>query len=407
MNKNLLNWIALRYFKSKKRTGLISFTSYVSIIGIALGSFALLVTLSVLNGFESEITSRVINLESHIRITGKGISSEDIKLFKDILKEEEIKDIHPFVNRKSILSTFGNDAVVRIKAIDSLNLSSQLSHTSSILRGTNTFSVPLSNLPGILVGCHLADKLALYIGDTLNVINPLNVGAAFNIPYVGKFVLSGIFQLDLFDYDDNLAFIELKEGQRIFEQGDFYSGVDIKFEQYRDIDSIKEKIALSLGEGFHILSWEDLHKTLFGAMKLEKYGSFVALCFIILVAIFNLMSSLVMLVMEKIREIGMLQALGMNQKHIKSIFLRLGMITGSLGLIIGLIISLILCLLQSAYRFIPLPPVYFIPYLPVEVHFLDIVYILLAGTILIFLGTTYPSWRVGKLMPLEAIQYEK
>ncbi len=407
MNKNLINWIVFRYFRSKKRTGLISFTSYVSIIGIALGSFALLITLSILNGFESEITSRVIDLESHIRVTGKRIYPENVSLIKNILKEENLKEISPFINRKAVLSTLGNDAVVRIKAIDSLSLSSQLSRKSSLVRGTNTFSIPNSNLPGILLGYHLADKLGLYIGDTLNVINPLNIGSAFNIPYIGKFVLSGVFELELFDYDENLTFIELNEGQRIFNLGNSYSGVDIKFENYRNIDSIKEKLVSSLGESFHVSTWEDLHKTLFGAMKLEKYGSFAALCFIILVAIFNLTSSLVMLVMEKIREIGMLQALGMNRKHIKSIFLRLGMITGSLGLGIGLGISLVLCLLQSVYKFIPLPAVYFIPYLPVEVHFLDIIYILLAGMILIYLGTTYPSGRAGKLMPLEAIQYEK
>jgi len=142
-------------------------------------------------------------------------------------------------------------------------------------------------------------------------------------------------------------------------------------------------------------------------MKLEKYGSFLALTFIILIAIFNLTSSLIMLIMEKIREIGMLQTLGMNSKHIQGIFLRLGFITGSIGLIIGLILAMTLCLLQINLRFIPLPSVYIIPYLPMEIHALDILAIAAAGIILIFIGTLYPSWRIGKLTPLEAIQYEK
>lgn len=407
MNKNLINWIALRYFKSKKRTGLISFTSYISIAGIALGAFALVVTLSVLNGFESEITSRVINLESHLRIIGKKISPDDVNLVTNLLKEDEIVSISPYVIRKSIILTHGNDAVIRVKGIETSNLSALLSRESMIIRGKNSFSVSSSDLPGIILGYRLADKLGIYIGDTLNIINPLDVGNMFDIPPIGRFVLSGIFKLDIFDYDDNLAFIEISEGQRIFNLQGLYSGIDIKFNHYRQTVSIRENISTALGKDFSVLSWEDLHKSLFGAMKLEKLGSFVTLCLIILVAVFNLTSSLVMLVMEKIREVGMLQALGLNQSQIKAIFMRLGFLTGSIGLSIGLVLSLILCLLQSVFKFIPLPPVYFITYLPVEVHALDVLFVIIAGTFLILIATVYPGWRVGKLMPLEAIQYEK
>jgi len=407
MNKNLLTWIAFRYFRSKKRTGLISFTSYVSVFGIAIGTFALMVTLSVLNGFEREISTRVIDLESHIRITGKNLGAEDIGMIENILSEEDISSVHPFVLKKSVLSSEGNDAVVRVKAIDEIALEQQLALESSIFKGSRSYQSAVSELPGILVGFRLADRLGLYIGDTVNVVNPLKISSSFAVPYVGRFVLSGVFRLDLFDYDDNLAFIDLKQGQRIFEMQDGYTGIDIKFGQYKKIETIKNKLESNLSNEFVISSWEDLHKTLFGAMKLEKYGSFAALCFIILVAIFNLTSSLIMLVMEKIREIGMLQALGMNGGHIQGIFLRLGFITGSAGLVFGLIISLAICLIQQTYRIIPLPPVYFIPYLPVEVHVWDVFWVLVAGLLLIFLGTFYPSWRVSKLMPLEAIQYEK
>lgn len=407
MNRKVLNWIAFRYFKSKKQTGLISFTSYVSIVGIGLGAFALLVVLSVLNGFESEITGRVIDIESHIRITGKDLKDSDIQKIDSTLHGEHIRNIVPFVIRKSILSTMGSEAVVRVKAIDSLSLTRQIPKETAILRGDNSFVSPVSKLPGIVLGFRLADQLGLYLDDTLNIINPLAIGGTYDIPYVGQFVLSGVFKLDLFDYDDNLAFIDLKEGQTIFEMQDRYSGIDIRLDEYKNIQKIKEKLNQSLSHGYIISTWEDLHQTLFGAMKLEKYGSFVALSFIILVAIFNLTSSLVMLVMEKIRQIGMLQALGMNQSCIKGIFLRLGLMTGCIGLFLGLALSLILCLIQQSYQFIPLPSVYFIPYLPVEVHFLDVIAISVTGILLIFFCTFYPIRQVGKIMPMEAIQYEK
>lgn len=407
MSKNILNWIAYRYFRSKKRTGLISFTSYISIFGIAIGSFALLVSLSILNGFESEITDRVINLESHIRITGKDISDRDLNAVKDFLETEECEEVSPFVISKSVLSTSYRDAVVRVKGIDPTILPSLFSHENSILKGEKSLSTPICDLPGILIGYRLADNLGVYVGDTLNIVNPLKIGSAYSIPYVGEFVVSGIFKLDVFDYDDNMAFIELKEAQRVFELNSYYSGIDIKLKKYENVNSLKEALVLNFGDRFKISTWEDLNKTLFNAMKLEKYGSFAALCLIILVAIFNLMSSLTMLVMERIREIGMLQALGMNQSHIKGIFLRIGMLTGSIGLVLGLIAALAVCLFQSSYEFISLPAVYIIPYLPVEVHTLDIILIFTIGIFLVYIGTLYPVSKIRKLMPLEAIRYEK
>jgi len=407
MNKNTLTWIALRYFRSKKKTGLISFTSYVSIFGIAIGAFALVVTLSVLNGFEEEISSRVIDVESHLRITGPEVNKTTITSAEKILQSENVRSIHPFISKKSVLSSDGNDAVVRIKSIDSLALEQNLSVEDVLIRGSRSYRSAVSEMPGILVGFRLADKLGLYIGDTVNVVNPLNIGSRFAIPFVGQFVLTGVFRLDLFDYDDNLAFIDLSQGQRIFDMKDRYSGIDIKFDEYDQIQAIKALLTSNLHPDLIVSSWEDLHKTLFGAMKLEKYGSFLALCFIILVAIFNLTSSLIMLVLEKIREIGMMQALGMNAGHIQGIFLRLGLITGGIGLAIGIVVALTICLLQQYYQLIPLPPVYFIRYLPVVVNATDVILITLAGVLLVLLGTIYPSWRVGKLLPLEAIQYEK
>lgn len=407
MNNRLLNWISYRYFRSKKQTGWISFTSYVSIIGIALGAFALLVTLSILNGFESEISARVIDLESHLRITGPGLDAGLLPELHGLLEDEDVDVIYPFTLKKSVLSSFGSNAIIRLKGIDSTVFRTKIMHKTAIMRGNNNFNAPTADLPGIVVGYRLADKLGLFLGDTINVINPLDIRSSYSIPYVGRFVLSGVFRLDLFDYDENLAFVEIGAAQKIFKMPSQYSGIDIRFENYKNITQIKERLTQNLSGDYIISSWEDLHRDLFGAMKLEKYGSFLALSFIILIAIFNLTSSLVMLIMEKIREIGMLQTLGMNHRHIRGIFLRLGFITGLTGLLFGLSLALILCLLQQHYRFIPLPSVYFIPYLPVELHLLDVAAILIAGFLLIYAGILYPSRRVGKLAPLEAIQYEK
>lgn len=407
MNRNFLNWIALRYFRSKKKTGLISFTSYVSVVGIALGAFAMLVALSVLNGFEAEITNRVIDLESHLRISGREIQSSQVESIRGLLSDIPLKEIYPFISKKAILSSEQMEAVVRIKAIESGTLEKQLAGPTTMTRGGANFSSAVNDLPGIVIGYQLADKLGVYPGDTVNIVNPISIGSGMSIPIVGQFAVTGVFKLDLFDYDENLAFIELGVGQRIFEMNDNYSGIDIRLENYKYVGQARQKLISGLGDDYAIASWEDLHRTLFGAMKLEKYGSFAALSFIILVAILNLTSALVMLIMEKIREIGMLQALGVNQTQIRKIFLRLGFLIGSIGLTGGIVLALGLCLAQQHFHFLPLPSVYFIAYLPVKVQLTDLLMIVSVGLILIYCGTLYPSWRVGKLMPLEAIQYEK
>jgi len=410
MKNKTLTWIAYKYFTSKKSTGLVSFTSWVSILGIGLGSFALVITLSVLNGFEREMARRVINIESHIEITGQSISHKTVNRVRKIVSQNNLKanKIAPFVNKKAILTANDVDAAVKIKGIDSLSCARMFHNRDVIHKGSAGFKAKNSKLPGIMMGYKLADKLGIYVGDTINVINPLEVGGTMNIPYLGKFVLTGVYQLNLFNYDNSVAFINIGQAQRIYRMKNNFSGINITFQDYKNIEEKKRVLENKISnENLEVKSWRELHRSLFGAMKLEKYGSFLALSFIVLVAIFNLTSSLVMLVMEKINQIGMLQALGMNKQQVKSIFVRLGFLTGSLGLGAGIVLSVVLSLLQQYFQFIPLPAVYFIKYVPVEVHILDLIIIGGTGLLMIYLGTLYPSKKISDLRPLEAINYEK
>ena len=407
MNKDFTTWIALRYFFSKKQTGLISFTSWISIIGVAIGIFALIVSVAVLNGFEEEISSRLIDFESHIKIVGNNLNENDLEKVRDILMNEKNISIHPEVSSKSILTNSHKDAVVKIKSIDSLARKEMFKSKSVFVRGGNYLKSSQSDLSGIILGYRLVDRMGLYIGDTINVVNPLKIGSTFNIPYVGQFVLTGVFKLDLFDYDDNVAFIDLHEGQRIFQKRKKFTEINVKFKSYDRAEKMIPILKNLQISDSHVSTWEDLHKTLFGAMKLEKYGTFLALSLIVFVAVFNLTSSLVMLVMEKIKEIGMLQALGVNREQLRKIFTTLGLITGLIGLLFGLVLSLSIVLLQQKFHFIPLPSVYFISYMPVKLIFIDVFSITFVGILLIYLGTIYPAYRVSKLMPLEAIRYEK
>lgn len=408
MNNRTINLIVFRYFTSRKRIGLISFTSVISILGIGIGSFALVVTMSVLNGFEKEVAERVINVDSHVKVYGKGISETDVENVRNMLKSKEaFRELYPYVYSKAVISANGIESVVRVKAVGRSALQRIFVRRNAIVRGRPDFRCFTSDLPGVILGYRLADKLGLCIGDTLYVINPFSIRGLYSMPKVRKFVLSGIFELEVFDYDENLVFMELREGQRIFERGNGYDGIEIKLLDYRFAQDIKKELEGSKALKARILTWEEMHRILFGAMKLEKYGSLVVLFLIIAVAVFNLMSSVVMLIVEKVREVGILRTMGATSRAMSRVFVRLGLLNGVIGLFVGTLLSTGLCIAQQYYRFIPLPSVYYIPYLPVVVKGFDVFLIVILGVMLIFAGAFYPSKRIGKMEIVKAINYEK
>ncbi|RKY53801.1 MAG: hypothetical protein DRP92_02675, partial [Candidatus Neomarinimicrobiota bacterium] len=257
------------------------------------------------------------------------------------------------------------------------------------------------------LGYRLADKLGLCVGDTLYVMNPFSIRGLYSMPKVRRFVLSGVFELEVFDYDENLIFMDIGEGQKLFERGNNYDGIEIKLSSYKLAQDVKRELEKSKILEAKISTWGEMHRILFGAMKLEKYGSLVVLFLIIVVAVFNLMSSIVMLIVEKIREVGILRTMGATSKAIGRIFVRLGLLNGVIGLFAGVLLSMGLCLAQQYYKFIPLPSVYYIPYLPVVVKGFDIFVIVILGIMLIFTGAFYPSKRIGKMEIVKAINYEK
>ena len=408
MNNRTINLIVARYFTSRKKIGLISFTSVISILGIGIGSFALVVTMSVLNGFEKEVAERVINVDSHVKVYGKDISESDVRNVRDVLSNEKaFKELYPYVYSKAVISANGMESVVRVKAVGRSALRRVFARRSTIVRGSPDFKCFTSDLPGVILGYRLADKLGLCVGDTLYVMNPFSIRGLYSMPKVRRFVLSGVFELEVFDYDENLIFMDIGEGQKLFERGNNYDGIEIKLSSYKLAQDVKRELEKSKILEAKISTWGEMHRILFGAMKLEKYGSLVVLFLIIVVAVFNLMSSIVMLIVEKIREVGILRAMGATSKAIGRIFVRLGLLNGVIGLFAGVLLSMGLCLAQQYYKFIPLPSVYYIPYLPVVVKGFDIFVIVILGIMLIFTGAFYPSKRIGKMEIVKAVNYEK
>ena len=398
--------IARRYLKIK-RTG-----SYISIIGIFLGVSCLIITLSILNGFGNLVKEMFIDFDSHIRITTN--NTQGMENWREI--ENKIRNINkvtgvsPFILGKGILSSeFGEKGAfikgVDIKTIDEIN-----NIKKNIVYSTKNYlddnSKEKDKLPGILLSRLLADKLMLGLEDTVLVMGSRTKGGIYSMPELMKFKVEGYFSIKLTQYD-NYALISLNSAQKLFLFEQNISGLEVKTESEKYINPAVLKIRESLSENFITKTWYDLHKTLFSSMKIERLAAEIVLSLIILVAAFNIIGTLIMLVMEKKREIGILKSMGANSKSIMKIFMLKGGIISSIGICAGGMVGFLLCWIQERFRFFPLPTdTYVIDYLPVDIQVTDLISVLLIAIFICFLSTIYPAYKAAQLNPVEAIRYE-
>lgn len=400
-------FIAKKYFFSKKRVGMISATAAISILGFAVGVWALITALSVLGGFEREVREKILTIDSHIKIEkeiGEGIEDWE-SLINDIEKIVTPKAVSPYLMGKAVIKNKLKQGVILLKGTNDTGLREVTDIASSIVEGSA--SLRGDNMAGIIIGRNIAERLLAGIGDTVTVINPLTMNSPFSIPQTARFEVTGIFSANIFDYDDVYSYVHYEEAQKFMRFGKKVTGIEMSFSDFSDSFPASEKLMESNLEGMKILTWFDLHRDLLGAMKLEKLGAFVVLSLIILVAGFNVVSSLVMMVMTKRREIGILKAMGANDKSIRKIFVFTGMFSGGIGVIGGSLIGLIMVFLQNEFGFIKLPSeVYFISVLPVDISVVEIGAVIFVSILMGIIATIYPSRKASNLDPIEAIRYE-
>lgn len=410
---NLEMFIARRYLRAKRKTGFISIITYVSIAGVAIGVAALIIVLSVMNGFETEVRTRLINSEAHLRL--RKFHSEPIFNYRDVLDSlkriPEIVGATPSIMREGIIRSKESNEPVMIKAIDT----STIRYVFPIddYRKMGEFSVAGQELdgkyyPGIVLGRYLAENLyALNPGKIVTLVIFPQDANIMTFPKVRQFMVRGVIETGYYEYDKVLALISLEEGQKLFDMPGGASWIEIRIQDYNQASSVGKKIENLLGYPFMALTWFDMNKNLFSWIKIEKWGTFVALSLIIMVAAFNIVSSLVMIVMEKTREIGILKSMGASSRRIMKIFLLKGMLVGMIGSVIGVILGFSVCLLQVKFGIISLPnDVYIIDKLPVEMHALDFLAVVIAAMLLSLSASVYPAYRASRLEPVEAIRYE-
>ena len=396
-----LNWyMARRYFFTKRSNRFISLVGGISILGIALGVIALIITMAVLNGFEGEVTRRIANFIPHVVLS----ADADIDEIRQLVPEAS--SIYGTTERKAVMEVLDDRMVLNIRAIDQTHWAYSLTETFTASEGSGRLNRNAFDLPGIVIGAALADKFFLTQGDTVVVQSPLDARPGlFRIPQ-RHFIVTGIFKSDIFDFDRNLAIIGYAEGRRMFKS----SGQEVIHLQLKDFNqagAVKDRLVRAFPD-LQVTTWYDQHKTLFDAMRMEKWGSFIGLNMIILIAVFNIVSSLMMLVLEKTGDIGILRVMGAHASDVRKIFNFQGLIVAVLGVVLGVVLGTLLVLSQSRWEWITLPDdIYLIPVLPVELFWGEVFIVGAVAFIIVLLSIRYPSNKAAKLLPLDAINYKR
>ena len=412
-------FISLRYLKAKRKQAFISLITWISIGGVAVGVTALIVVISVMGGMQEDLRNKILGTNSHVVVlSNEGAMTKYGELIKKIEGVPHVVSASPFIFNQVMLTSHNSVSGVAIRGIDP-DLEAKVTDLSKRVKegGLKFLKTPQNSelrtpnselIEGIVIGKDLARNLAVFLGDTIDVVSPFGRATPMGTtPKVEKFRVVGIFDTGMYEYDSSLALISIPAAQRFFSMGETVTGIEIKVDDIYLADSVADKIHSMLGFPYWTRDWMEMNKNLFSALKLEKFGMFVILTLIIIVAAFNIIGTLIMMVMEKGRDIAILKSMGATDNSIMKIFIMEGLIIGIAGTIIGCIGGYVLCELLDTYHFIKLPSdVYQLDTLPVKMNPLDFLYISLSAIVISFLATIYPSWNASRLDPVEALRYE-
>lgn len=405
-------FIARRYLFSKHKLNFITIISLISITGITIGVAALIVVLSVFNGFGSLVTKFLMNFDPDLRVeyqTDKVLNTDDeiVSAFKQI---DDIKSYAPFVSGKVLAYSSGITQVITLKGIDTSAINKLYNIKKSILYGNDNFSES-ENLSGAMIGLRLADKLQTLVGDTITIISAEGIEKAitqFGMPNMQKFVVSGIFSSQNNDYDASLMFVPLEDAQYLLGYDETFQGYDVKLNNFDNSFKVKNQLEALLGtENYSINTWYDFHKELYSMMQIERWVAYILLSLIIAVASFNILGSLSMSVIEKKRDIGILRSMGSKEKSILKIFMYEGLMIGLTGTLLGVMLGYFICFLQLQYNIYPLDPTqYKINSLPMELRISDFFFITGISILLALIAAYIPAKRAAKVDALQSIKWE-
>jgi lipoprotein-releasing system permease protein len=403
--------VGLRYMKAKRKQAFISVISAFSVLGVMLGVMTLIIVLGVMNGFEKDLKDKILGTVSHLVVMSHSsrMVTEWPELMKKINQFDGVRATTPYIYGQGMMSTKGRVRGVIVRGIDPASAERVISLSKYLVSGSiNDLDASTDGIPGIIIGKELAVLNTVRAGDLVQLISPQGkrtpIGA---LPRVQNFRIVGVFASGMYEFDANLIYMGLSQAQKFFEMGDGVTGIEVNVKDVYYAPKLATRIETILGAPFWTRTWGDMYRNLFSALKLEKLAMFVILTFIVLVAAFNIIISLIMLVMEKSRDIAILKALGATSDRIMRIFMVQGMIVGFVGTVLGIAGGLGGSALLARYPIIELPPdIYTISTLPVFVEPIDVGIIAVVALTICFLATLYPSFRAARLEPVEALRYE-
>lgn len=408
-------FIGLRYTRAKRRNHFVSFISLTSILGVTLGVSALVIVLSVMNGFEQEMRNRILGMTAHATVSDvTGTLSDWESLSKKLEGHQRIVGMAPYVSNEAMLNNGRrvSGSIVRGVLPDKEGNVSQVG--SSMVSGNINELKP--GRYGIILGSALANVLGTYEGDKVTLITPqANFTPIGAVPRLRRFTVVGVFEVGMQEFDRNTAIIHMEDAQKVFSYKDNISGLRLKLDDLFDAPVIAADITQYLGDDYWVSDWTKRHVNFFRALKMEKTVMFIILFMIVAVAAFNIVSSLVMTVTDKQADIAILRTIGMTPKSIMAIFMIQGTIIGFLGVILGLLIGVPIAInietlipaIESYFNTDFLPcDVYYICDLPSDLHTDDTIGISLIAMALSFIATIYPAWRASKIEPIDALRFE-
>jgi lipoprotein-releasing system permease protein len=420
-------FISLRYLRARRKQVFVSIITFISIAGIFLGVAALIIVIAVMNGFETDLRNKILGINSHVILMDyTGAMRDYPRVMQEVVQAPGVVAATPFIYSQAMLKNGNSFTGIVLRglatenALKVINLGKiregSIGYLKDGVRHIPGLKPGLSDLPGILIGRELAKNLGVFLYEPVHVVSPAGISTPMGlVPRMKAFVVVGIFESGFYEYDSTLAYISLKDCQEFLNMGETVTGLEIRVTDIYQADKIAKAIEKKLGYPYWGRNWMEMNKNLFSALKLEKRVMFIILSLIVLVAAFNIISALIMIVMEKNKDIAILKTMGATRAGIMKIFILQGLIVGAIGTLLGCIAGLAVAFnLEAISRFVEklfgfkiLPgDVYYLSELPSQVNYGDVAIIILGTMLISFLSTIYPSWRASRLDPAESLRYE-
>ena len=409
-------FIASRYLTSRSKRTFISIISFMSVLGVAIGVAALVIVMSVYNGVTEEMREKILGANPHVMVMatqagafGPEAAKGEGEVIERIRETPGVVSATPFLYAEVLLSTPQGATGLVVRGIDPVSAGESMPLLHHLESGSVEDLVRESGPAGMIVGHDLARRFNLRVGSRVNLMSPAGqrTTAGF-VPKLRSFRVVGVFKSGMSDFDSRLAYVSLGAAQELMGYPDGHvSGVEAFVKNPYDALDIAKDVAQRRGPPFYPRNWIDINANLFAALQLERFGMFIVLLMVILVGSFSIITSLVMLVMEKTKDIAILMSMGATAAGVRRIFMFQGAIIGAVGTSIGYVLGIVLALLLKKYQFIELPPgVYMMDTLPVIIDPVDLLVIGAVSMLLCFVATIYPARQAARLVPAEALRYE-